>query len=48
MAGALEEVLEQLQQFDRQDIAENARARFSYEAIGAQLDEVYREVARAC
>ncbi len=47
LALALEEIMEHPQQFDRQDIAEKARARFSYEAIGAQLDEVYREVTRA-
>jgi len=42
MAKALEEILENPQQFISWDISERARARFSYEAIGTQLDEVYR------
>jgi glycosyltransferase involved in cell wall biosynthesis len=45
MTRALAEILECPQQFTSHDIAEKARARFNYEAIGAQLDEVYCEVA---
>lgn len=45
MARALEEILERPQQCNGHDIAERAKARFGYEAIGAQLDEVYREAA---
>lgn len=46
MARALEEILEHPQQFNDREIADRARARFGYETIGAQLDEVYREAAR--
>jgi glycosyltransferase involved in cell wall biosynthesis len=41
MAKALKEILENPQQFSSWNIAERARPRFSHEAIGAQLDEVY-------
>jgi glycosyltransferase involved in cell wall biosynthesis len=44
LAQVLDEILGNPQQFDARVIAENAQARFSYEAIGDQLDEVYREV----
>ncbi len=42
LARAIEDVLEYPEQFDRQVIAEKARGRFGYQAIGAQLDDVYR------
>src|SRR5688572_11806081 len=47
LADGLEEILQHPDQFDRRGIEAAARVRFGYESIGAQLDEVYREVAHA-
>ena len=44
LAEALERVLSNLPSFDRDDIASRARARYSLEAVGAQLHAVYSSV----
>jgi glycosyltransferase involved in cell wall biosynthesis len=44
LAEALDRVLSNLSSFDRDDIAARARARYSLEAVGAQLHAVYASV----
>ena len=45
LGGAIESVLSRLELFDRTEIASRAAARWSFEAVGAQWDEIYRELA---
>jgi glycosyltransferase involved in cell wall biosynthesis len=45
LAEAIESVLSRLDSFDRAEIARRAAARWSFEAVGAQWDEIYRELA---
>jgi glycosyltransferase involved in cell wall biosynthesis len=47
LAAALAEVLDKPARYGRQAIAAAARKRFSYTAIGGQLDQVYRSVTRS-
>ncbi len=44
LAGAIESVLSQLELFDGAEIHRRAAARWSFEAVGAQWDEIYREL----
>ena len=45
LARALEEVVSDLERFDRADIARRAAARWSFQAVGAVWDEIYRLLA---
>jgi glycosyltransferase involved in cell wall biosynthesis len=45
-ALGLAQVLDHSEAYDGRAISQRAQTRFSYEAIGAQLDEVYRTVVR--
>ena len=44
IANGIKYVLNNPENFDREKIAQNAKQRFGYDAIGQQIDEVYREV----
>jgi L-malate glycosyltransferase len=46
LADAIRTVLGRLGAYDRADIARRAAGRFSFEAVGAQWDEIYRSLAR--
>jgi L-malate glycosyltransferase len=46
LAEAIRTVLGRLGEYDRADIARRAAGRFSFEAVGAQWDEIYRSLAR--
>ena len=45
LAGAVEQVVSRLERYDRADIAGRAAERWSFEAVGATWDEIYRSVA---
>jgi glycosyltransferase involved in cell wall biosynthesis len=45
LAEAIEDVLSRLPSFDRADIARRAEERWSFEAVGAVWDEIYRSLA---
>ena len=47
LAGAIHTVLAHLDAYDREDIARRAAARWSFEAVGATWDEIYRSLARS-
>ena len=44
LATAIADVLDRYERFDRQDIARRAAARWSFEAVGAVWDEIYRSL----
>ena len=44
LAKTLLYILDNISQYDRSQISEKARERFSYQAIGRQLDKIYRRV----
>jgi glycosyltransferase involved in cell wall biosynthesis len=46
LAEAIRTVLGRLDDYDRAEIARRAAGRFSFEAVGAQWDEIYRSLAR--
>ena len=46
LARAVEEVIAHLDRFDRDDIARRGAARWSFAAVGALWDEIYRSLAR--
>jgi glycosyltransferase involved in cell wall biosynthesis len=46
LAQAIETVLDNYGRFDRESIAKRAAGRFSFEAVGATWDEIYRQIAR--
>lgn len=46
LAEAIRFVLGRHDAFDRADIASRAAGRWSFEAVGAQWDEIYRSLAR--
>jgi glycosyltransferase involved in cell wall biosynthesis len=45
LAGALEEVISGFDRFDRADIARRAAARWSFEAVGGEWDQIYRSLS---
>jgi glycosyltransferase involved in cell wall biosynthesis len=47
LARAIADVLDNAESYDQTIIAAEAQCRFSYEAIGKQIDEAYREVVEA-
>lgn len=47
LRDAIEYMLDNHQRYSSEKIARHARERFSYEAVGRMLDEVYRAVAKA-
>jgi glycosyltransferase involved in cell wall biosynthesis len=46
LARAIEAVLDDYGRFDREAIAKRASGCFSFEAVGAVWDEIYRQIAR--
>ena len=46
LADAIRRVVGRLDAYDAADIASRAAGRFSFEAVGAQWDEIYRSLAR--
>lgn len=46
LSDGIKTAIASLSQYDRLGIADTARAKFSYEAIGGQLDEIYRALVR--
>jgi glycosyltransferase involved in cell wall biosynthesis len=47
LADALDSVLSNLSSYDRVEIADAARSRYSLEAVGAQLQAIYESVRSA-